>query len=110
MTESEFLALAEAALSSIEAGFEQAAADADVDIECSRSGNVLEIEFDDGAKIIINSQTPMQEIWVASRVGGFHYRREGDRWCNTRDGSELFTSLSKIATDQAGVAMSLKQA
>jgi len=108
MTESEFLALAEEALSHIETGFERAADETDVDIECSRSGNVLEIEFvDDGAKIIVNSQTPMQEIWVAARVGGFHYRRDGDRWRNTRDGSELFESLSKIASDQAGMAIDL---
>lgn len=110
MTESEFLSLAEEALSNIEAGFERAADETDVDIECSRSGNVLEIEFvDDGAKIIVNSQTPMQEIWVAARAGGFHYRRDGDCWRNTRDGSELFESLSKLASDQAGVAIDLGQ-
>ena len=47
MTESEFLAAAEAVLDDIESRIEQTADAADVDVECSRSGNVLEIEFID---------------------------------------------------------------
>ena len=39
MTESEFLALAEEAFSSIENSLEIAAETTDLDIECSRSGN-----------------------------------------------------------------------
>lgn len=107
MTDSEFLALADAVLTSIESGLERAAED--VDIECSRSGNVLEIEFiDNGSKIIVNSQAAMQEIWVAARAGGFHYRRENGRWINTRDGSELFDALSTMISNQAGVPLQLR--
>lgn len=103
MSESEFLALAEAVLAEIESGLEQAAEAADIDLELGRKGNVLEIEFiDDGSKIIVNTQAPMQEIWVAARSGGFHYRLSGDAWLNTRDGSELFASLSALASAQAG--------
>ncbi|HEX7649425.1 MAG TPA: iron donor protein CyaY [Noviherbaspirillum sp.] len=103
MTESEFLALADRTLTTIEAALERIADETDLDVECSRSGNVLTIEFvDNGSKIIVNSQAPMQEMWVAARSGGFHYRRESDRWVNTRDGSELFAALSKIASEQGG--------
>ncbi|HYD94282.1 MAG TPA: iron donor protein CyaY [Noviherbaspirillum sp.] len=108
MTESEFLALAEETLATIESALERAADDSDLDVECSRSGNVLEIEFvDNGSKIIVNSQAPMQEMWVAARSGGFHYKREDGRWRNTRDGSELFDALSKMIADQGGVAIEL---
>ena len=108
MTESEFLALAEDTLNGIEAALERAAEDSDLDVECSRSGNVLEIEFiDNGTKIIINSQTPMQEMWVAARSGGFHYKRENDQWINTRDQSELYASLSRMVSEQGGVAVVL---
>ena len=71
-------------------------------IEPNRSGNVLELEFDDGAKIIVNLQTPMREIWVAGRAGGFHFRRDGARWVDTRDGTELFALLSRLIGDHAG--------
>jgi CyaY protein len=108
MTESEFLALAEDTLDGIEAALERASNDSDLDVECNRSGNVLDIEFiDNGTKIIINSQAPMQEMWVAARAGGFHYKRENDQWVNTRDGSELYASLSRMVSEQGGVAMVL---
>jgi CyaY protein len=108
MTESEFLALAEDTLSGIEAALERVSDEGDLDVECSRSGNVLEVEFvDNGTKIIINSQAPMQEMWIAARSGGFHYKRENDRWVNTRDGSELYASLSKMVSEQGGVPVVL---
>ena len=111
MSESEFLAAAEAALDAIEIGMERAGDAADVDLECSRSGNVLEIEFiDQGSKIIVNTQAAMQEIWVAARAGGFHYRMTDDQhWKDTRDGSELFAALSRLASAQGGAILHLKQ-
>ncbi|HEY8023743.1 MAG TPA: iron donor protein CyaY [Burkholderiaceae bacterium] len=108
MSESEFLELAEATLDAIEAGLDRAAADSDLDVECSRNGNVLEIEFvENGSRIIVNSQAPMQEMWLAAKAGGFHYKREGDQWRNTRDGSEFFAALSQLASAQAGCAVKL---
>jgi CyaY protein len=108
MTESEFLELADATLVAVEAALERATNEAGLDVECSRSGNVLDIEFvDNGSKIIVNSQAPMQEMWVAAKSGGFHYRREGEQWINTRDGSEMFGALSKMASEQGGVAVDL---
>jgi CyaY protein len=108
MTESEFLEMAEATMDRIEAALERASGESDLDVECSRSGNVLEIEFiDNGSKIIVNSQAPMQEIWVAAKSGGFHYKRDGERWIDTRDQSELFAALSRMVSEQAGVELVL---
>ncbi len=101
MTESEFLVLADTCLRQVEEMFEQAYENDEYDVECSRSGNVLTIEFvDNGSKIIVNSQAPMQEMWVAARSGGFHYKFNGQHWLNTRDGSELFATLSAVAKQQ----------
>ena len=106
MSESEFLALAEATLTQIATALDRLNDEDVLDVECSRSGNVLEIEFiDNGSKIIVNSQAPMREMWIAARSGGFHYKRVGDQWINTRDGSELFAALSSLASEQAGVAL-----
>lgn len=108
MTESEFLDLADQTLNAIEAAFERAAQEQDIDVETSRSGNVLEIEFiDNGSKLIVNSQSAMQEMWVAARSGGFHFRHDSERWINTRDGSELFAVLSAAASAQAGTSLSI---
>lgn len=108
MTESEFLTLADATLNTISTALEQACDATDLDLECSRSGNVLDIEFADGSKIIVNSQAPLQQMWVAAKSGGFHYQRVDAGWRNTRDGSELFAALSSMVSAQAGMPLVLK--
>lgn len=111
MTESEFLKQAEATLDQIEATLEELAGSSDLDVECTRSGNVLEIEFiDNGSKIIVNSQAPMQELWVAAKSGGFHFRADGAQWVNTRDGGELFAALSQMVSKQGGMDVTLRDA
>lgn len=111
MTESEFLKQAEATLDQIEATLEDLATTSDLDVECTRSGNVLEIEFiDNGTKIIVNSQAPMQELWVAAKSGGFHFRAQETQWMNTRDGTELFAALSQMVSQQGGVDVTLQDA
>jgi CyaY protein len=108
MNETEFLGLAESTLTTIEAALDRFNDEDVLDVECKRSGNVLEIEFiDNGSKIIVNSQAPMQELWVAAKSGGFHYKRVGDQWINTRDGSELFAALSLLASAQGGAEVTL---
>lgn len=108
MTESEFMGLAESTLDAIENAFERATDADEIDVECSRSGNVLEIEFiSDASKIIVNSQAPMQEIWVAAKSGGFHYKRKGVEWIDTRDGTELFAALSQLVKRHCGAEVTL---
>lgn len=101
MTESEFLQLAERALDAIE----QAVDAIDADIEASRAGNVLTLELADGSKVIVNTQAPMQQIWVAARSGGFHYLYRDGKWVDTRDGSELFATLSRLLSTQGDAVL-----
>jgi CyaY protein len=104
ISESDFLAAAERTLGAIESAVE--ACDADVD--ATRAGNVLTLELSDGSKIVVNSQTPMRQIWVAARSGGFHYEWRDGGWRDTRDGSELFAALSRLVSAQGGVAVLLR--
>jgi CyaY protein len=101
MTESEFLEMADNCLNQVQDIFEQAFENDEFDVDCKRSGNVLEIEFvGNGSKIIVNSQAPMQEMWVAARSGGFHYKYDGQHWRNTRDQSEFYATLQVLAKEQ----------
>jgi len=99
MTESEFETLASAALAALESAFEASIPDADVQ---TKGSGVLEIEFDDGSKMVINRHGAAREIWVAAKSGGFHFRHDGTAWRDTRDGTELFASVSRLASQQAG--------
>lgn len=108
MSETEFLDLAESTLDAIEAALDRLNDEDLIDVECKRSGNVLDIEFiGNGSKIIVNSQAPMQELWVAAKSGGFHYKRVDGLWINTRDGSELMAALSALASLQGGASVTL---
>ncbi len=99
MNDAEFATLSGAALGRIEQQLEASGADLDFDLA---AGGVLEIEFADGSKIIVNRHAVAQEIWVAAKSGGFHFRHDGDVWRDTRDGEELMVKLSRLATAQAG--------
>jgi CyaY protein len=99
MNDNEFNALADAALQAIEAGLERSGADLDFEMV---NDQVLQIEFADGGKIIVNRHDAMHEIWVAARSGGFHYRWNGQRWQDTRNDGELMAALSTLVSEQAG--------
>ncbi|AUT69740.1 MULTISPECIES: iron donor protein CyaY [Paraburkholderia] len=98
MSDSEYLTRAEAVLAAIERSLD----DTDADVEFERSGNVLTLEFENGTKIIVNLQPPMQEIWIAAKSGGYHFRFVDGAWRDTRNGTEFYAALSEYATQQAG--------
>ena len=104
MDEREFNTLADATLARIEAALE--ASGADIDFELA-AGGVLEIEFADDSKIIVNRHAVAKEIWVAARAGGFHFRWDGSAWRDTRDNAELLAKLSALASQQAGEIVDL---
>ena len=105
MNETEFEALAERALARIEAALEASGVDADLEL---KPGGVLEIEFTDGSKMIVNRHGAAREIWVAARAGGFHFRWDGSAWRDTRDGAELFEALSRLVSGQSGQPVLLR--
>ena len=104
MTDSEFEALADVALQRLERAFEQSAPDADVQ---SKGPGMLEVEFENGSKMVINRHGPAREIWVAAKSGGFHFRHQEGQWRDTRDGSELFAAVSRLASAQGGAPVVL---
>jgi CyaY protein len=91
-----------ALLARVEACADQWLQDDVIDIDTHRTGGLLELAFPDGSKIILNTQPPLQEMWLAARAGGFHYRWVAGEWQDTRDGSELIAALSRHASAQAG--------
>jgi CyaY protein len=106
MDETGFEERAARALEAIERALEQAALEADFEL---KEGGILEIEFEDGAKMIVNRHGAAREIWVAARSGGFHFRWDGAAWRDTRSGEELFAALSELLSRQLGRRVDLRQ-
>jgi CyaY protein len=112
----QFYQLGSHLLQSIEVALEAAddALDLDLDVE-RQGGNVINIRFRDRSVIVVNTQAPLHEIWVAAKSGGYHYRWAGTLatplWLDTKTGHEILSDLSEFASHQAGqtVAISLIQ-
>ncbi|MEO5698690.1 MAG: iron donor protein CyaY [Burkholderiaceae bacterium] len=101
MTDADYDAKTKAVLSSVEAHIDAWLQSDVIDIDADRTGGLLEMSFPNGSKIILNTQAPLQELWLAARSGGFHYKYVNGAWQDTRDGRELFEVLSECASDQA---------
>ena len=110
MTDLEYHAKTSAVLASIESRVDAWLQDDVVDIDTQRTGGLLEMSFPNGSKIIVNTQPPLHEIWLAARSGGFHYKFDGAAWRDTRDGRELFGALSACASEQAGQPLHFAEA
>lgn len=108
MNEQEFVGISEKTLQAIETALENLADSADFDLDFERQGdNVLQITFPDRSQIIINRHTANQEIWVAARAGGFHFRWTDPDWTDTRSGTLLTDALSDLVSQQLGEEIQL---
>jgi CyaY protein len=105
LTDVEYRRLTEALLAQVERTVDDWLQADVVDIDSQRTGGLLELSLPGGSKLIINTQPPLQELWLAARGGGYHYRCVAGRWLDTRDGSEFFDALSRHASTQTGVAL-----
>lgn len=105
MTDPEYMDRAEAALAAIERSCDRLNDATDVDIDNQRVGGMITITFRNSSQLIVNLQKPLQEIWLAARSGGYHYRNDGRNWVDTKTGEEFFQNLSREATAQAGQAL-----
>lgn len=98
MTESEFLTLTDDIFARIENSIDDAGLDADY----LRQGNVLELSFDNGSKIVINRHAANFELWIAAKSGGFHFALRDGQWLAARDGAEFGATLSEVVRAASG--------
>ncbi|HEV8501249.1 MAG TPA: iron donor protein CyaY [Casimicrobiaceae bacterium] len=106
-TETGFIAATDRVLAAIGSALDTALDASDLDIDWSVNEGVLEIECDDGSKVIVNRHVPNRELWVAARSGGFHFRADGGLWRDTRGGRELGAALVEILAAQAHLELAL---
>ena len=109
----QFYRLGGQVLQSIELALEAADEELDLDLDIERQGgNVINIRFRDRSVIVVNTQPPLHEIWVAAKSGGYHYRWSGTQtqplWLDTKTGRELMSDLSEFASTQAGKPVKIK--
>ena len=107
MTESEYLVLAERAFARIMDAFENVDAD-QADVESA--GDVITITFANGRRVVVNTQRPALQIWLAGgqRAWHFGFDEGSGKWIDAKGtGAELFATLSSIARDTGAVELEL---
>jgi len=102
MTDSEYMDRAEALLARLEAACDRINDESDADIDNQRVGGMVTMTFPNHTQIIVNLQKPLQEVWMAARSGGFHYKFDGTNWMDTKGNGEFFANLTRYAGEQAG--------
>ena len=102
MSDLEYLDRAEAVLNAVETACDLINDESDADVDNQRTGGMVTLTFENRSQIIINLQKPLQEIWLAARAGGFHYKYVSGQWLDTKTSEEFFKNLSRYASEQAG--------
>jgi CyaY protein len=102
MTDLEYQDHAENALEAIELACDRINDATDADIDNQRTGGMITLSFANRSQIIINLQKPLQEIWMAAKAGGFHYKFTEGRWLDTKQATEFFSDLSRYSSEQSG--------
>ncbi len=105
MTDLEYLDRAEALLRQVEACCDSLNDETDADIDNQRVGGMVTLTFANRSQVIVNLQKPLQEVWMAARAGGFHYKFDGERWMDTKGHGEFFEHLTRCASEQSGMAL-----
>ncbi len=105
LTDAQYQRLTAAVLAQIETHLDRWLQADVVDIDGQRTGGMLEMRFPNRTHMVVNTQPPLHELWLAAKAGGYHFKYQQGRWLDTRDGSEFFAALSQHASAQSGVAL-----
>jgi len=108
MTDLEFLEHAEALLKALEQNCDLINEQSDADIDNQRVGSMITLTFSNKSQIIVNLQKPLQEVWLAARSGGYHFRFNGAKWMDTKGQGEFWEQLSKDASVQSAINLVFK--
>ena len=105
MNDLQYLDLAEQLLRRLEQQCDQINEGTDADIDNQRVGGMVTLVFPDRSQIVVNLQKPLHEVWLATRLGGYHYRYDGQQWADTKGGPDFWARLSQDASSHAGTLL-----
>lgn len=74
-------------------------------IDYENDGSVLTLLLNDQRKIILNRQSALQQLWLATRCSGYHFSYQAQQWICVRSGRSLGAVLSEACAQQAGVIL-----
>jgi CyaY protein len=81
-------------------------------IQPELEGDVLTVEFEDGARCVINSHRAARQIWMAAERSAWHFDfvPEGARWVAKKNGDELWSTLARVLSKRLSRPVTLSPA
>ncbi len=77
-------------------------------IQPELEGDVLNVEFDDGERFVINSHRAARQIWMAAERSAWHFDFVPEaRWVAKKSGDELWSTLARVLSKKLGQTVSL---
>ncbi|WP_257253949.1 MULTISPECIES: iron donor protein CyaY [unclassified Endozoicomonas] len=105
MNESEYHDL----LDDLMVALEDAIEEAELDIDYETAAGILTLTCEDNSKVILSRQTPVLQLWLAAKGGGFHFDYDEDKgqWLADSNGEEFMQVLNRCLSEQYGEAVEL---
>jgi CyaY protein len=68
------------------------------DMEAELASDILTVEFDDGARFVVNSHRAARQIWMAAELTAWHFDWVAERnaWIAAKSGDELWATLESV--------------
>src|ERR1035437_5993501 len=76
--------------------------DAGKDFDFQRKGDVLEIEFEGGERVVITPQSPLEQLWVSANYAGHRFNANGETWVHEKSGETIDDFVDRIIVDKLG--------
>jgi CyaY protein len=82
------------------------------DFEAELASDILNVEFSDGTKYVVNSHRAARQIWMAADRNAWHFDWIADRqrWVAAKTGDELWSTLARVLENKLGRPIALKRA
>lgn len=77
----------------------------DADVE--PAGDVIRIDCKGGRRIVLNTQRPARQIWLAGGTVAYHFSYDAQtaHWLDDKGRGELFATLAALLRDATGIEL-----
>lgn len=78
--------------------------------EAELENDILTIEFDDGARFVVNSHRAARQIWMAANRSAWHFDWDpgSERWVASKTQDELWSTVARALSDKLGRPVTLQ--
>jgi CyaY protein len=79
-------------------------------VDSDLAGDILTLEFEDGARFVVNSHTAAQQIWLSANLQAWHFgwHENTQSWRDKKSGAELFTELGQLVSGKLAEPVKLR--